>query len=415
MLSARCQTYIAQKLSRYLNWCSYLCQVFNIGVYRRRLFGAHLSADWFDAANEEGFKQRNECAVAALQDMFLFFKNGGQAAVFDGTNTTEERREMVRDYIAGHASETGIQVELVWIESLVHDQSIVDENIRETKLSSPDYDHLTAAEATSDFRARIRNYERYYEPLQADSDYAYIKLIDAGRQMITNKIVGYLCGKIVFFLMNLRVNRAPIYISRHGESQHNVLGLIGGDSELSPQGVRYAKALAKFIDEEDEFIGENADQLTVWTSTMRRTIQTASYFKLPITQWRALIEIQTGVCESMSYEEIAEKLPAEAEGRRKDKLRYRYPQGESYLDVIQRLEPCILELERMQSPVLLIVHRAVARCLLSYFMDIDPNQIPHLEVPLHTVMKLQPKAYECRVTTFSFPIPSVDLPTVKGT
>jgi 6-phosphofructo-2-kinase/fructose-2,6-biphosphatase 2 len=69
----------------------------------------------------------------------------------------------------------------------------------------------------------------------------------------------------------------------------------------------------------------------------------------------------------------------------------------------------------MQSPVLLIVHRAVARCLLSYFMDIDPNQIPHLEVPLHTVMKLQPKAYECRVTTFSFPIPSVDLPTRLGT
>ena len=100
----------------------------------------------------------------------------------------------------------------------------------------------------------------------------------------------------------------------------------------------------------------------------------------------------------MTYEEIAEKLPAEADARKKDKLRYRYPQGESYLDVIQRLEPCILELERMQSPVLLIVHRAVARCLLSYFMDIDPNQIPHLEVPLHTVMKLQPKAYQCQVS-----------------
>lgn len=165
--------------------------MFNIGVYRRRLFGAHLSADWFDAANEEGFRQRNECAVAALQDMFAFFRNGGQAAVFDGTNTTQERRAMVRDFIAQHAAETGIQVELVWIESLVYDQAIVDENIRETKLSSPDYDHLTAAEATADFRARIRNYERYYEPLPKDSDQAYIKLIDAGRQMITNKIVGY--------------------------------------------------------------------------------------------------------------------------------------------------------------------------------------------------------------------------------
>ena len=294
-LPARGKTYIAQKLSRYLNWCSYLCQVFNIGVYRRRLFGAHLSADWFDAANEEGFRQRNQCAVEALNDMFLFFKGGGQAAVFDGTNTTQERREMVRSYIASHAAETGIHVELVWLESIVYDQAIVDVNIRETKLSSPDYDHLTAAEATADFRARIRNYERYYEPLPSDSDFPYIRLIDAGRQMITNRLVGYLMSKIAFFLMNLRVNRAPIYISRHGESQHNVLGLIGGDSELSPQGLRYAKALAKFIDEEDEFKGENAESLTVWTSTMRRTIQTASYFHLPITQWRALIEIQVGV------------------------------------------------------------------------------------------------------------------------
>ena len=423
------QTYIAQKLSRYLNWCSYLCQVFNIGVYRRRLFGAHLSADWFDATNEEGFRQRNQCAVEALNDMFTFFKAGGQAAVFDGTNTTQERRDMVREYIGRHAAETGIQVELVWIESIVSDQVIVDENIRETKLSSPDYDHLTAADATSDFRARILNYAKHYEPLPSTSDYPYVKLIDAGRQMITNRVVGYLMSKIVFFLINLRVNRAPIYITRHGESQHNVLGLIGGDSELSPQGLRYAKALARFIEEEDEFKGEKAEHLTVWTSTMRRTIQTASYFHLPITQWRALIEIQVGVCDNLSYEEIAERLPAEADARKKDKLRYqrstghthrslqhpvdlflllpshrlcalsryRYPQGESYLDVIQRLEPCILELERMQSPVLLIVHRAVARCLLSYFMDIDPNQIPHLEVPLHTVLKLQPKAYECQV------------------
>ena len=428
------QTYIAQKLSRYLNWCSYLCQVFNIGVYRRRLFGAHLSADWFDSENEEGFRQRNQCAVEALHDMFTFFNKGGQAAVFDGTNTTQERRGMVREYIARHAAETGIQVELVWIESIVNEQSIVDENIRETKLSSPDYDHLTAAEATADFRLRILNYAKLYEPLPATSDYPYVKLIDAGRQIITNRVVGYLMSKIVFFLMNLRVNRAPIYITRHGESQHNVLGLIGGDSELSPQGLRYAKALAKFIEEEDEFKGEKAEHLTVWTSTMRRTIQTASYFHLPITQWRALIEIQVGIwsvapapahshlsplrvvlppspfsrahcfpvrlcvhSDNLSYEDIAERFPAEADARKKDKLRYRYPQGESYLDVIQRLEPCILELERMQSPVLLIVHRAVARCLLSYFMDIDPNQIPHLDTPLHTVMKLQPKAYECQV------------------
>jgi len=420
-LPARGKTYIAQKVSRYLNWSSYLCQVFNIGVYRRRMFGAHLPADWFDPTNADGVQQRNQCALAALDDMFQFFQHGGQAAVFDGTNTTAERREMVRERVERQAAEMGMVIELVWIESIVHDEKIVEENIRETKLTSPDYDHLTAEVATADFKERIKNYGIGYETLAEKSDQPYVKLIDAGRQIVTNRIVGYLMSKIVLYLHCISprshggsVTRAPIYISRHGESQHNVLGLIGGDSDLSPQGLRYAKALAKFIEEENEFKAGNAD-LTVWTSTMRRTIQTASYFHIPITQWRALIEIQVGVADNMSYEEIADKYPAEADARKKDKLRYRYPQGESYLDVIQRLEPCILELERMQSPVLLIVHRAVARCLLSYFMDIDPNQIPHLEVPLHTVLKLQPKAYQCQVTTFQFPIPSVDLPTLKGT
>ena len=421
-LPARGKSYIAQKVSRYLNWSSYLCQVFNIGVYRRRMFGAHLPADWFDPTNPEGVRQRSECALAALDDMFQFFHQGGQAAVFDGTNTTAERRAMVTERVERQASEMGMVIELVWIESIVHDEKIVEENIRETKLTSPDYDHLTADVATADFKERIKNYSIGYETLAENTEQPYVKLIDAGRQIVTNRIVGYLMSKIVLYLHCISprshggsVTRAPIFISRHGESQHNVLGLIGGDSDLSPQGLRYAKALAQFIDQENEFKAESGKDLTVWTSTMRRTIQTASYFHLPITQWRALIEIQVGVCDHMSYEEIAEKYPAEADARKKDKLRYRYPQGESYLDVIQRLEPCILELERMQSPVLLIVHRAVARCLLSYFMDIDPNQIPHLEVPLHTVLKLQPKAYQCQVTTFQFPIPSVDLPTQKGT
>lgn len=40
-----------------------------------------------------------------------------------------------------------------------------------------------------------------------------------------------------------------------------------------------------------------------------------------------------------------------------DKLAYRYPRGESYLDVIARLEPMILEMERHREPLLIISHQ----------------------------------------------------------
>ena len=41
---------------------------------------------------------------------------------------------------------------------------------------------------------------------------------------------------------------------------------------------------------------------------------------------------------------------------------------QSYQDLVSRLEPVIMELERHQN-VLVICHQAVARCLLAYFAD----------------------------------------------
>lgn len=40
--------------------------------------------------------------------------------------------------------------------------------------------------------------------------------------------------------------------------------------------------------------------------------------------WQALDEIQAGIFDGWTYEEIAEKQPEEYAARKRDKLRYRY-------------------------------------------------------------------------------------------
>lgn len=70
----------------------------------------------------------------------------------------------------------------------------------------------------------------------------------------------------------------------------------------------------------------------------------------------------------MTYEEIQEKYPEEFAARDQCKFTYRYPRGESYEDLVARLEPVIMELER-QGNVLVVSHQAVLRCLLAYFLD----------------------------------------------
>ncbi|XP_051188204.1 6-phosphofructo-2-kinase/fructose-2,6-bisphosphatase isoform X4 [Lolium perenne] len=132
-----------------------------------------------------------------------------------------------------------------------------------------------------------------------------------------------------------------------------------------------------------------ARPIQIWTSTLQRTILTATpIFGFPKIQWRALDEINSGVCDGMTYEEIKKIMPEEYESRKKDKLRYRYPRGESYLDVIQRLrnliqrlEPVIIELERQRAPVVVISHQAVLRALYSYFADRPLREVPDMEMP----------------------------------
>ena len=45
-----------------------------------------------------------------------------------------------------------------------------------------------------------------------------------------------------------------------------------------------------------------------------------------------------------------------------NRYNYRYRGGESYRDVVVRLEPIIMELERQEN-ILLVCHQAVLRCL----------------------------------------------------
>jgi broad specificity phosphatase PhoE/predicted kinase len=386
-LPARGKSYTARKIERYLSWLGYRTRVFNVGEYRRARVGAQMPHGFFDPDNLEGEEARKEVALQALADMAEWLEHDGQVAIYDATNSTLARRAMVRK----RCEQAGFQV--LFIEIRCDDPTIIEANIRSTKLSSPDYENVDPDEAVRDFRARIAHYERVYEPLE-DREGAYLRVTGAGQSVTVSNIDGYLASRLVFFLMNLHLTDRPIWLTRHGESGYNLKGLIGGDPDLSPNGRRYAQALAAALD------AAFADPygVVVWTSSLKRATQTAEPLERKRLSWRALDEIDAGVCDGMSYEQIHQQMPEEFAARKHDKFRYRYPRGESYQDVIQRLEPVIIELERMRKPVLVISHNAVVRALYAYFQGVPPEQCPHLSIPLHTVIQLRPHAYGCHET-----------------
>ncbi|XP_039297021.1 6-phosphofructo-2-kinase/fructose-2,6-bisphosphatase-like isoform X2 [Nilaparvata lugens] len=397
-LPARGKTYISKKLSRYLNWIGINTKVFNLGEYRRHATTAYKSHEFFKPDNKEAMAIRTQCAIDALMDVCQWLENGGEVAVFDATNSTIERRRMIEDIVV---HKTGYK--LFFVESVCDDPSIIEQNIMEVKVNSPDYRNMNTETALNDFLQRIEHYQERYEPLdeKAESNLSFMKIYNTGEKVVVHKHEGHIQSRIVYYLMNIHIIPRTIYLTRHGESLQNVEGRIGGDSELSPRGRQYSSALADFI--RQQHIGG----LRVWTSWLRRTIQTVQSVPAPQERWKALNEIDAGICEEMTYEEIAEKYPEDFAARDQAKFTYRYPRGESYEDLVARLEPVIMELER-QGNVLVVSHQAVLRCLLAYFLDKSADELPYLHVPLHTVIKLTPVAYGCKVENIKLPIEAVD-------
>lgn len=66
-----------------------------------------------------------------------------------------------------------------------------------------------------------------------------------------------------------------------------------------------------------------------------------------------------------------------------------------------------MELERQEN-VLVVCHQAVMRCLLAYLLDKTADELPYLKCPLHTVLKLTPVAYGCRVEHICLNIEAVN-------
>ena len=201
---------------------------------------------------------------------------------------------------------------------------------------------------------------------------------------------------------------------QHGESEYNLAGRIGGDADISPRGELYAQKLPELV---AQSVGDDR-HLTIWTSTLKRTIQTArflaaspkGYTKL---EWKALDELDSGVCDGLTYQEIEDRYPEDFRARDDDKYNYRYRGGESYRDVVIRLEPIIMELERSEN-IIIVTHQAVLRCIYAYYMNVPQEQSPWMEVPLHTLIKLTPRAYSTQEERFKGMIPAFSTWRGKG-
>ncbi|EGD96282.1 hypothetical protein TESG_08431 [Trichophyton tonsurans CBS 112818] len=400
--------------------------------------GMDQSAQFFDPDNQRAVQLREQVALATLDELLDYIlEQGGSAGILDATNSTLERRKSVMARIRERA---GPELNVLFLESCCYDAMLLESNMR-LKLSGPDYKDMEPVVALEDFKKRIKLYERSYVPLgeyEEQHNMPYVQTIDVCRKVVAHQATGFMASQVVSYLLNFNLSPRQIWISRHGESLDDVSGRIGGNAPLSENGTQYARALAKFIDHQrarwEEYqkikalsthfpprpgdstppnpqyaaqIMEGGRNFCVWTSMLTRCIQTAQFFdeeEYDIKEMRMLNELNAGVMEGLTYDEIRERFPSDFETRRKEKLHYRFPGpgGEGYLDVVNRLRAVIVEVERMTDHVLLVGPRSVARTLLAYFLGLKREDLTDLAVPLGMIYSLEPKPYGVEYKVYQY-------------
>lgn len=399
-LPARGKSQVAQCLARRLNWDGESAKVMRVSDYRRKkleLYGTHELFRPDHAANSD---LRLLATRDAMHDCAGWLASGNTVAILDGCLVRKDQRAEVYDYFS---NQLGYRV--LFIECICDDNDTLQRNYEEVIRYSVDYVGMDPIAASDDLRNKVQHYIRAYEQMD-EKNYPRITIDTFTMEIKAYKVSGHVESSVLGYLGSVTTKPHTIYFSRHGESEFNVLGKIGGDAGLSPRGERYAQALASRIN------SMHINDLRVITSRLRRTIATARGVEAPQEHIAALNELHAGVCEGLSYEEMQENYPQEFAWRDQDKLRYRYPWGESYVDIMQRVEPVISELQQSNN-VLVISHQAVLRCLIGFFLDKKPEEFPYMEVPLHTIIRISSKGFDYSLEFIKLPIECVNTTRTK--
>jgi len=218
--------------------------------------------------------------------------------------------------------------------------------------------------------------------------------------------------------MNIHNTHRTIYFARSGQSliEHSYKA----DSDLSPAGWEYSERLKEFVLErrakslEQRGIDPSTRRLVIWTSARRRSHHSAWPFltvgpndpappaKVKVIERPQMAEINPGVWDGLTPDEVRKFYPDEWERFVNDPYAYRAPRAESYHDLCVRLEPTLIELERQKEDLLIIGHASVIRCIMAYLIGLPASEIPAIEVARGDLIEVVPTSYGVYSQAFHF-------------
>lgn len=171
-----------------------------------------------------------------------------------------------------------------------------------------------------------------------------------------------------------------LYFVRHGQTEHNLKGLIQGhsDSALTEEGKKQALEL------QNKF--KSVELAAIYSSDLMRARKTAEIIALPhklkVVYSKALRERNYGSIEGKPRELLDKIYESFDKFTRQQRFLFRAnPQAESNKDVIERLLPFLKQISKKHGGknVLLVTHGGLMGILLRYIGFVTPDMRTHIK------------------------------------
>jgi alpha-ribazole phosphatase len=170
-----------------------------------------------------------------------------------------------------------------------------------------------------------------------------------------------------------------LYLVRHGQVADGHTDIYNGhnDVDLSPTGVSQCQSLAVHL--------QDVKLAGIYSSDLTRTRRGAEMIRqgrdLSVQTVPEFREINFGVWEGLSFQQIMTQYPEELQQRFADLANFRIPGGESLQDLHARVAPKLTELVQRHTgeAFLLVAHAGINRVILSQAMGLDLQHIFHLD------------------------------------
>ncbi|MEI6857374.1 histidine phosphatase family protein [Psychrilyobacter sp.] len=157
-----------------------------------------------------------------------------------------------------------------------------------------------------------------------------------------------------------------LILVRHGESELNIENIFFGhlDPKLTKKGTNQAQRTKEIL--------SSINYKKIYSSPLKRAVETAEIINVKnydLNLVEELKELNFGILEGLTYEEILKKYPEDALKWKENWQTYDYQTGESVQQLQERCVNFVESLDFSGENIVAVCHWGVINCILSHYFS----------------------------------------------